>query len=357
MTPQEIMIPMRDGVHLQSFVHLPEGEGPFPSLMVRCMYGTNTVLGRMQRFVEEGYAVVAQNVRGRHRSEGGQTGRGDFPEDGFDTMEWMIAQPWCNGRIGTFGGSALARVQAATAFLGHPAHRAMCPQVLPYGMMSRLGGSFMLHQIPMWFFFAQSGPELNPYDQIDWMPHLAKLPATSILDDLGGPLDLFRDIIVAPHENYMNVVDAEQFGTLNTPNLMVSGWYDHCGTGPVDFFLHTMAHLARRNVLAAGTCRRHEVLSAQRGRRPGRVGPRRPYPRTAGERAAGSVHLRSLKPRSHMGWGQLRSGPSTAHATRPPGPAGHDVSKGRLDLLQRTPERTPGGHRYAEAGALCGLVI
>ena len=123
MTPQEIMVPMQDGVHLQSFVHLPEDEGPFPSLMVRCMYGTDAVLGKTQRFVEEGYAVVAQNVRGRRKSEGGPTGRGDFPEDGFDTMEWMVAQSWCSGRIGTFGGSALARVQAATALLGHPAHR------------------------------------------------------------------------------------------------------------------------------------------------------------------------------------------------------------------------------------------
>jgi hypothetical protein len=236
------MIPMRDGIRLQSFIFLPEGGGPFPGLMVRCMYGTDSVSGRAERLTKEGFAVVAQNVRGRRKSEGGPTGRGDFPEDGFDTIEWMVAQPWCNGRIGTFGGSALARVQAATAFLAHPAHRAMCPQVLPYGMMSRLGGSITLHQIPMWFFYAQSGPELNPYDRIDWMPHLAKLPTTSILDDLGGPIDLFRDVVADPHREYMNLVELEQFRALGTPNLMVTGWYDHCGTGPTDFFMHTMAH-------------------------------------------------------------------------------------------------------------------
>jgi uncharacterized protein len=242
MEPQELMVPMRDGVRLQSFLYLPEGGGPIPGLMVRCMYGTGGVTGKARRLVEEGYAVVAQNVRGRHGSEGGPTGRGDFAEDGYDTIEWMVAQPWCNGRVGTFGGSALARVQVATAFLAHPAHRAMCPQVLPYGMMSRLGGSFMLHQIPMWFFFAQSGPELNPYDQIDWMPHLARLPATSILDDLGGPIDLYRNVLSNPHEEYMSLLEPERFALLNTPNLMVSGWYDHCGTGPIDFYLHTMAH-------------------------------------------------------------------------------------------------------------------
>ena len=245
MESQELMIPMRDGVRLQSFLYLPGGKGPLPGLMVRCMYGTGGVTGKARKLVEEGYAVVAQNVRGRHGSEGGPTGRGDFAEDGYDTIEWMVAQPWCNGRIGTFGGSALARVQAATAFLGHPAHRAMCPQVLPYGMMSRLGGSFMLHQIPMWFLFAQSGPELNPYDQIDWMPHLSRLPATSILDDLGGPIDLYRNVLSNPHDEYMSLLEPERFALLNTPNLMVSGWYDHCGTGPIDFYLHTMAHGTR----------------------------------------------------------------------------------------------------------------
>jgi predicted acyl esterase len=239
---QEVMIPMRDGIRLQSFVFLPDGDGPFPSLMVRCMYGTDAVTDRCQAFVEEGYAVVAQNVRGRHKSEGGPTGRHDFPQDGYDTIEWIITQAWCNGRVGTFGGSALARVQAATAFLAHPAHRAMCPQVLPYGMMSRLGGSFFLHQIPMWYFYAQSGPELQPYDQIDWLPHLGRLPATSILDELGGPLELFHDVLTSPHENYFNLAEPEQFQKLNTPNLIVTGWYDHCGTGPIDFFTDTMEH-------------------------------------------------------------------------------------------------------------------
>ena len=99
MPVTEVMVSMRDGIRLQSFVRLPKGEGPSPSLMVRCMYGTDGLARRAEMFVEEGYAVVAQNVRGRHKSEGGPTGRGDFAEDGFDTLEWMVAQSWCNGRL------------------------------------------------------------------------------------------------------------------------------------------------------------------------------------------------------------------------------------------------------------------
>ena len=240
--PSEVMIPVRDGTRLQSFVHLPNGSDPFPSLMVRCMYGTEGVDGSVRKFVDKGYAVLAQNVRGRHKSEGGLTGRGDFPEDGFDTIEWMTGQAWCNGKVGTFGSSALARVQTATALLAHPSHRAMCPQVLPYGMFSRLGGSFMLHQIPMWLLFAQSGAELRDVDAVDWQYHLGTLPVSGILDDLGGPIDMFRDVVTNPHREYMSLAEPASISRLKTPNLMVTGWYDHCGTGAIDFFTDTMTH-------------------------------------------------------------------------------------------------------------------
>jgi len=247
MKTQEIMIKMRDGVRLQNFVYLPEGEGPFPALLARCMYGADRLVEDAKFWTGKGYAVVLENIRGRHGSEGGQVGRNDCPEDGYDTMDWMVAQPWCNNRIGTFGRSALARVQVATAYLAHPAHRAMSPVVLPYRMMSRLGGALMFSQIPQWMYYAQSGPELNPFENVEWMPHLFKLPVTSVLDDIGGPLRAYRDVVKNPHTNYLSdAVCPEKFKALNTPNLMITGWYDHCGTGPTDFFMHTMAYASEQ---------------------------------------------------------------------------------------------------------------
>ena len=243
MKTEEIMIKMRDGVRLQNFVYLPEDEGPFPALLARCMYGADRLVDNAKFWTQKGYAVLLQNIRGRHGSEGEPVGRNDCPEDGYDTMEWMVAQKWCNERIGTFGRSALARVQIATAFLAHPAHLAMSPVVLPYGMMSRLGGAVMFSQIPQWMYYAQSGPELNPFENVEWMPHLFKLPVTSVLDDLGGPLDQYREIVKNAHQNYRSdPVRPDKFKALKTSNLMITGWYDHCATGPVDFFMQTMAY-------------------------------------------------------------------------------------------------------------------
>ena len=243
MNPPEIMIEMTDGTKLQSFLYLPDAEGPFPSLMARCMYGTGKVADVAQAYAAKGYAVLLQNVRGRHSSEGGRTGRGDFPQDGYDTMDWMVAQPWCNGRIGTFGRSALARVQTATAFLNHPAHLAMSPTVLPYGLMNHMGGSFQFSQVAQWLYFAQSGPELMNFEQVEWLPLLYRLPVTRVLDGLGVPVDMYVDFVTNPHGVYGWSEDrAAQFKRLATPNLMITGWYDHCGPGPIDFFRHTMAH-------------------------------------------------------------------------------------------------------------------
>ena len=247
MKNQEIMLAMRDGIRLQSFIYLPAGDGPFPVLLARCMYGADKLEDDAQFWTANGYAVVLQNIRGRHKSEGGPIGYNDNPEDGYDTMDWLAAQPWCNKRIGTFGRSALARVQVATAFLAHPAHRAMSPVVLPYGMMSRLGGALMFSQIPQWMYFAQSGPELNPYDTVDWMPHLYKLPVSSVLDELGGPLEQYRQAVADVHRRYLSdVLRPDRFKALKTPNLMITGWYDHCATGPVDFFMHTMQYASEQ---------------------------------------------------------------------------------------------------------------
>jgi len=243
MKTEEIMQEMRDGVRLQTFVTVPPGDGPFPALLARCMYGADRMRDNAEFYTAKGYAVVLQNVRGRHGSEGGAIGRNDFPEDGYDTMDWMVAQSWCNQRIGTFGRSALARVQVATAFLGHPAHRAMSPEVLPYGMMSRLGGAMMFSQIPQWLYYAQSGRELSPYDRVDWMPHLFKLPLTRVLDELGGPVELYREVVTQAHKHYpSDPFPPSQFKALDTPNLLYTGWYDHCATGSIDFFTQTMTY-------------------------------------------------------------------------------------------------------------------
>lgn len=112
------MVPMRDGVRLATYVFLPEGEGPFPAVLARTPYNRDD-LAILQILIFAGYAVVIQDVRGRFDSEG--IDRGFFDDgwgelqDGYDTVEWIAAQPWSNGKIGTWGPSALGILQELAA--------------------------------------------------------------------------------------------------------------------------------------------------------------------------------------------------------------------------------------------------
>lgn len=101
------MIPMRDGVRLAVTVSLPLGTGPFPAILTRTP-GTFSVA--LDTFVEAGYAVVQQNLRGIRESEGKWQSFTTEVNDGYDTVEWMAAQSWCNGRVAIYGagGSGIA---------------------------------------------------------------------------------------------------------------------------------------------------------------------------------------------------------------------------------------------------------
>ncbi|GAA3789796.1 hypothetical protein GCM10022380_02660 [Amycolatopsis tucumanensis] len=71
---QQYMVRMRDGVRLATDVYLPEGDGPFPVVLTRLPYDKNGEIIRVDVFaealLERGYALVAQDTRGKFRSEG-----------------------------------------------------------------------------------------------------------------------------------------------------------------------------------------------------------------------------------------------------------------------------------------------
>lgn len=116
----DAMVPMQDGTELATTVYLPEGMGPFPVIVSRSPYDKNGLRGDATRFVRNGYAFVAQDLRGRFKSKGHHAiifhnDGWQTPHDGHDTLRWISAQPWCNGKVGSSGGSALGVTQNMTA--------------------------------------------------------------------------------------------------------------------------------------------------------------------------------------------------------------------------------------------------
>lgn len=174
---RDVMIPMRDGVRLATDVHLPARTGAHPVLLHRTPYGKHlTRESEISRadptprsnhavaaeLAQAGFAVATQDCRGRYASEGQFAKYLGEGEDGADTMAWLMAQPWCDGRIGTFGLSYSAHVQTAAAALRPPGLSAM---FLDSGGFwnawrggVRYGGAFEMKQATWAFRHARLSP-------------------------------------------------------------------------------------------------------------------------------------------------------------------------------------------------------
>ena len=150
----QAMVPMRDGVRLNTFVFLPEHGGPrFPVILQRTPYGITlpgstsktdclngwlpdpaqplrgSLLRGWRQIVRHGYAAVYQDTRGRHGSEGEDRVYADDAADGHDTLNWIAEQEWTNHQVGVSGSSAGATTALAAASQRHPSLRALFAQV------------------------------------------------------------------------------------------------------------------------------------------------------------------------------------------------------------------------------------
>jgi putative CocE/NonD family hydrolase len=98
-----VSVRMRDGVILRGDIFRPDAEGKFPILLQRTL--TAAPLGAMTWILpsephREGYIVFLQDVRGRYTSDGEWYPFLHESEDGYDTIEWIAARPYSDGRVG-----------------------------------------------------------------------------------------------------------------------------------------------------------------------------------------------------------------------------------------------------------------
>ena len=179
---RDVMVRMRDGIHLATDVYRPAVDGrpvatPLPVILERTPYGkgersrSEIEPGMTQpftraevavHFVRAGFAVIYQDCRGRYGSEGEFTKYLSEGPDGYDTCAWIVGQPWCAGKIGTMGLSYAAHAQAALACLNPPGLACM---VLDSGGFSsayrtgiRQGGAFELKQLTWAYNNAKESP-------------------------------------------------------------------------------------------------------------------------------------------------------------------------------------------------------
>jgi putative CocE/NonD family hydrolase len=125
---------MRDGVRLSVDVYRPAGDGRFPAILIQNPYNNNAPgwVSRARWFARRGYAVAISDVRGRFDSEGDWDPFGaKHKNDGYDLVEWVAKQPWCNGKVGMTGPSYMGWTQWWTATQVPPSLKAFVPEVAP----------------------------------------------------------------------------------------------------------------------------------------------------------------------------------------------------------------------------------
>ena len=227
----DIAVPMRDGVRLSANIFRPEAPGRYPTILVRTPYGKGTGISpNYAPFVEHGYAVVVQDVRGRYRSEGVFQPLEQEPADGDDTLNWIARQPWSDGKIGMLGGSYLGIVQWKVAALNNPHLKAIFPSVSGCDdyrdRFYSPGGAMKLGQRLLWMSENLRAPFYHP----DFGKFVLHLPLrTADVAATGQTSPMFQEAVAHPAFDsfWKSISVREQLDKIRVPVFSVGGWFDN----------------------------------------------------------------------------------------------------------------------------------
>lgn len=251
---QEVMIPMRDGVHLQTVTLTPANQtGPLPILLQRTPYGVpakapTTLSPSIKELAQDGYIFVFQNLRGRFKSEGvfklssavDLTNRKSTSEttDAYDTIDWLVKNvPNNNGKVGIWGVSYNGLTAAMTLLEPHPALKAVSEQASPADQwmnddMHRYGALRESYAVE-YSVMEQASKEENThfkfeiYDTYEWYLKLGPLSNVNA-KYLHGSIPYWNDMV--EHPNYDDFWRKEawvnQLHSTPVPNLNVAGFWD-----------------------------------------------------------------------------------------------------------------------------------
>ena len=236
----DVPVPMRDGVNLSADVYLPEGPGPFPTVLHRTPYDNSGTRGLTPSrdsvdegfffYPRRGYAFVAQDCRGRYDSEGLFRPWHQEIEDGYDTQEWVGGQAWCDGNIGTVGASYGALTQWLSAPLRSKYLKAMVPRVSQsdfWRETNYFGGAFCLVLSLNWAI-KHGARTIQNENLYDWDRICWSLPLVEAVQQAGRDVEFYKEWIEHPsYDDYWREVsNLDKFPEIDVPIFNLAGWFD-----------------------------------------------------------------------------------------------------------------------------------
>lgn len=229
----DIKVVMRDGVRLSTNIYRPDAEGNFPVLLKRTPYGNGGTGNKDSHFwAERGYVTVVQDTRGRYESEGVFYPIFNEAEDGLDTQKWCSEQPWCNGKIGTYGGSYHGMTQWMPALEGSNYVSAMFPYI-PYidcYTVHFQNGAARLRLFSFWYTFMTAPYDYNMNDFWADVIDIADthLPLAEQDTVIGWRMPFTRDWLSHPERDaYWEPLRIQgKYHNVKAPVYILAGWYD-----------------------------------------------------------------------------------------------------------------------------------
>lgn len=238
---RKVSVPMRDGVKLVADVYAPKAEGKFPVVLARTPYGRGTEgMLKGSFFARRGYVFVAVDVRGRGESEGEWFPFRNEEKDGYDTIDWIAKQPWCDGNVGMIGASYVGVVQWYAAKSRHPNLKAIVPQVSPPDPDQNIpyeGGVFVL--ATAWWAKMLD----NPNGKVDWDKAMKTLPLSELDVAVGTKMKFLDEWLAHPpsDEKYWAPFRYQNH-EMNVAVLNISGWFDGDQPGAPQNFVGRRKH-------------------------------------------------------------------------------------------------------------------
>lgn len=236
-----VRVPMRDGVHLDANVFYPAGGTRYPAILLRTPYGKGADFNPgYSSFIERGYAVVLEDVRGRYGSEGVFDALRQEGPDGYDTLNWIAAQPWSDGKVGMIGGSYLGIAQWRVALLNNPHLKAIFPVVSGsddyIDRFYSTGGAMKLGHRLLWL-----SENLTPAGlaKPKFGSYIGHLPLrTSDIAATTRTLPLYQAVIEHPtYDSFWKDLSVrDKIDRVRVPVFAVGGWYDNYVESDLDAF-------------------------------------------------------------------------------------------------------------------------
>jgi putative CocE/NonD family hydrolase len=217
---REIFVPMRDGVHLSTTVVHPTGAPEkLPAILVRAPYDDTSKWFPnamwLDFFARQGYAIVLQDERGKGFSEGTYTNLlQGASTDGYDTIEWIVKQPWSNGKVAGFGYSSSGDTQWLMAGSNPPGLAAIIPgSTWTVGNMpgNATQGAFYRGGVPMFgvwaWWYAYSGLS----ERLLLPPHSTQEQRIRLRNSYSQQFLFSKDFFMPSHDPGRAVVDPSLF--------------------------------------------------------------------------------------------------------------------------------------------------